>query len=106
MDKKYIYELDYEIVKLVQNLEIDKKQIKIAGSSIIRDLRYFADYDFFSEIYKKPKIEKLERDLIKILNSFNKENMLFLELKIQTTDNKKYRVYPKQEFNTKMLKDA
>ena len=54
MEHKRIYEINPELIKFIVQLKLNpNKKIELTGSSSLKnpESKYFADYDFYSDLY-------------------------------------------------------
>ena len=90
-----------DLKKIIKLLTYKKYKIQLKGSSSLASQRYFSDYDLFSVI---PKSEKegfytFLYELICNIEDGKEGDIYFIELKMQTKQNKKIRVYPNMKLN-------
>ena len=100
LSHKELEEFDADAQKYISYFELPGMQLKINGSSQYKNLLYRSDYDILisvkigtpaTEVFNhlRATLEKIEKDT----------NTFFVELKLQTKDNKKYRFYRKDTFS-------
>ena len=96
-------ESNYEddLKKIIKLLTYKKYKIQLKGSSSLSSQQYFSDYDLFCVIPKSEKegFYKFLSDLINKIESGEEGDIYFIELKMQTKNEKKIRVYPKEKLN-------
>lgn len=91
-EKKNISELDDNMKNIINLLGFKYDKIKIIGSSVLKSIKYFNDYDLAVDINYNYSNKEIYDEIKGILrNIFDNPNLYFIELKIQTINNKKYR---------------
>lgn len=90
-----------DLKKIIKLLTYKNYKIQLKGSSSLASQRYFSDYDLFCVIPKSEKdgFYKFISDLIDGIEGNEDGNIFFMELKMQTQNGNKTRVYPKQKLN-------
>ena len=85
------------LLNVISLIRYDNYKIELLGSASLQSQKYYSDYDLFSVI-KKDDTETAFNKFNKILENI-KENpyLYFIELKIQTKNNEKYKINPKQK---------
>jgi len=95
-----------ELKKLIKFLTYKKHKLELKGSASLASQHYFSDYDFFCFI-RRTSPDDFYEFLTKLLKRIESNpDLWFLELKLQTTTGKKYRVYPHQELSRKVFDKA
>lgn len=114
--KKKFGEYPYEIKKMFQLSKFKKYPVQIHGSASRANLKYYSDFDLYSNITKKYNTKEIYDELIKIIKKIDKSNDHYLiEIKVQQKDGEKKRFFATDEFtfnefekvfneNTKMIK--
>jgi hypothetical protein len=93
--------IDYndDIKKLMDIFKFDKINLELKGSSVLKIIDYYADYDFFSEIKHNYSIKEIFDEFSRILrNIIQNENTYFIEFKIQTLKDEKKKWFPNTNF--------
>jgi hypothetical protein len=86
--------------KLIKIFQFNKENIILQGSSIVKNIRYFSDYDFITNIKRNYGINEIYDEFHKILKTiFDDTSLYFIEFKLQTNDNKKIRWFYDDNFN-------
>ena len=86
--------LDYKIIDIIKILKFNKYKIDIKGSSSLKSQQYFSDYDFFCQIPDKIGGDEAYNTIINIVRKVGEQfGIYFIELKLQTLNNKKIRWY-------------
>jgi len=92
--------------KLLLNIfRFDKEEIHIKGSSNIKNIKIYADYDFYSRIKRKFNIDEIYNEFYKILsNILDNNDLYFIEFKIEN-NKKKIRFYYDEDFSFKKFSE-
>jgi hypothetical protein len=91
-----------DIKKIMNILKFKNEQIELKGSSSLKSQQYFSDYDFLSKIQRKYNPTEIYNEFRGILKYIlDSEELYFMELKIQTIHNEKFRWYPNDNFTLK-----
>jgi hypothetical protein len=94
LHKRNISEFDYKIIDIIKILKFNKYKIDIKGSSSLKSQQYFSDYDFFCQIPDKIGGDEAYNTIINIVRKVGEQfGIYFIELKLQTLNNKKIRWY-------------
>lgn len=105
--KKSPADLDKDLTSLMKILKFGTEHIFLKGSAAIRALKYYGDYDIYTNITHKYKAEAVYDIMSEILNAvLEADNVRFIEMKVQTTKGKKRRWGPDDEFNYPAFKRA
>lgn len=93
-DKKSFINYPTNLKKAIQALRYYQNPIFLMGSSNIRSLQYFGDYDLFTKIENIETAEKSYQEFERILNNTKEHDFMnLLEIKIQLKDGKKIREF-------------
>jgi hypothetical protein len=88
-----------DIKKLMDIFKFDKINLELKGSSVLKIIDYYADYDFFTEIKHNYSIKEIFDEFSRILrNIIQNENTYFIEFKIQSLNDDKKKWFPNTEF--------
>jgi len=104
LEQKSINDYNDLIMKLTTKLKFGDNKILFKGSSAYKTQYFFSDYDLYSLITKKYTAEEAYNNMKKILDyivSDNKNNLYFMELKIQQKDGTKFKWFPNDKFDRK-----
>lgn len=94
LDIKDIGAYDNDVVKFLRFFEFPNHSINFEGSSRYKTLRYKSDYDLILFIKNTTPANEVFNNLRKVLEKIEKESdTYFIELKMQTKDDKKFRFY-------------
>lgn len=97
--------LDDKVKEVLFKLKYKNNPIQLVGSSSLRSQQYYSDFDCVSVIDKKDKPETIFKELESIINKIKQDpDLYFIELKIQTKDNK-FRYYKNDKLNLKVIED-
>ena len=100
LHKRNISEFDYKIIDIIKLLKFNKYKIDIKGSSSLKSQQYFSDYDFFCQIPDKISGDEAYNTIINIVRKVGEQfGIYFIELKLQTLNNKKIRWYNADNIN-------
>jgi hypothetical protein len=82
-----------EVIKLMKVLKFDKQPIELVGSASLKNMRYFGDYDFITNITETDA--KNAYDVLKNIITAIRQNPHYylIELKIQLNSGKKTKIY-------------
>ena len=90
LERKERYRYEDIIKDLINHIGIKDNEIVLLGSSGLSSQRYFSDYDLYTFIKDKPKINILYNYLNEILSYIkDKEKLWFIELKYENTKGEK-----------------
>ena len=104
LEQKMPLNYNESIKKIIKLLTFDKNKLSLKGSSSLTSQQYFADYDFYCIIH--PNKTDFYEFLEKLINNINETNDLwFIELKLQTKDNKKVRITKNHSINKRVYHD-
>lgn len=93
LQKKTYSQYNNELLDIMKIFKFDNKDVILIGSSSLQSQQYFSDFDFILNILNKNS-NLIYDNINKILDKIkSKENLYFIELKIQTTDNNKIRYF-------------
>jgi hypothetical protein len=88
--------------KLLNIFKFNKEEISIKGSSNIKAIKNFADYDFYTKITRNYGSSETYDEFHKILkNILDNSNLYFIEFKMETNKGKKIRFYYNENFSYK-----
>lgn len=99
LHKRNISEFDYKIIDIIKLLKFNKYKIDIKGSSSLKSQQFFSDYDLFCQIPDKISGDEAYNTIINIVRSLEQFGIYFIELKLQTLNNKKIRWYSADSIN-------
>lgn len=100
------YDLNHKIKQVIFSLQYKNNPIKLIGSAAIKSQRYYGDFDMISAINKEDSPEVIYEQFKSIIEKIKKDpDFYFIELKIQTKDEKKFRYYKDDELDLKTIKD-
>jgi hypothetical protein len=92
LDIKDVEAYDKEVVKFLRFFEFPGQSINFEGSSRNEKLKYKSDYDIILFIKNTTPAHEVFNNLRKVLEKIEKEpDTYFIELKMQTKDEKKFR---------------
>jgi hypothetical protein len=95
-----------ELKKLMKFFSYKKNKLELKGSASLASQHYFSDYDFDCSI-RRTSPDDFYEFLTKLMERIEEnDDLWFLELKLQTTTNKKYRIYPHQKLTQKVFDKA
>ena len=84
LERKERYRYEPLVKDLINHIEIKENVIVLLGSSGLSSQRYFSDFDLYSFIKEKPRINTLYNYLNEILSYIkDKNNLWFIELKYE-----------------------
>lgn len=88
-EKKKSSDLDDNIKDIMDILKFKYDKLKIIGSSSLKSLKYFSDYDFKADIKYNYSDKEIYDEIKGILrNIFDNPNLYFVEMKIQNKEHK------------------
>lgn len=103
--KKSKKEYPIAIQKLFKLAQYKDFPIKVHGSASRSDEKYFSDYDIYSDIDKKQKIEDVYKGISAIIKKIDSSKNYYLnEIKLQTNKDKKIRFYPNDDLTLEDFK--
>jgi len=90
-----------DIKMLLKILKFYKLPIDIKGSYILENIKFFSDYDLYTDVKNLNLTTKeIYEEFVRILrNILENNNTYFTEFKIQNTNNTKYKYFPNDEFS-------
>ena len=93
-------EFDRDAQRYISYFELPGMQLKIKGSSVYKNLQYRSDYDILISVKIGTPAAEVFNRLRSVLEKIEKENnTFFIELKLQTKDDKKIRFYHNDTFS-------
>lgn len=91
-----------DVKKLMDIFKFDKINLELKGSSALKIIDYYADYDFFTEIKYNYSVSDIYNEFARILkNILQNKDTYFIEFKIQDLKDKKEKWYPNDKFTFK-----
>lgn len=85
---------------LIKLFKFGVEDIELKGSSIKQNIKFFSDYDFFTQIKRNYDIEEIYDEFHKILkNILDNDNTYFIEFKLQKNNGDKIRWFYNDTFN-------
>jgi len=97
LESKPVASYKDELKRLIKLLTFKKNKLELKGSASLTSQRYFSDYDLFC-VVERPDKDELYDFFSKLLTKIQEtDDLWFIELKLQTKQGKKVRVYPKCE---------
>ena len=91
-----------DIKKLMDIFKFDKINLELKGSSALKIIDYYADYDFFTQIKYNYSVSEVYAEFSRILkNILENKDTYFIEFKIQDLDEKKEKWFPNDKFTFK-----
>jgi hypothetical protein len=91
-----------DVKKLMDIFKFDKINLELKGSSALKIIDYYADYDFFTEIKYKYSVSDVYNEFSRILKGIlENKDTYFIEFKIQDLKNKKQKWFPNEKFTFK-----
>ena len=104
MTSQYLEEkrkYDDNLLNVISSIRYDKYPIMLIGSGSLQSQKYYSDYDIDNFI-KKEEVKTAYEKFKQILENIkNNTNLYFIELKMQTLDNQKYKIQPNQQLSLK-----
>lgn len=96
---------DDKIREMMFSLRYKDNPIVLVGSASLSAQQYSADFDFVSAISRNDTPDQIYNEFNKILEKIDKDpDLYFLELKIQTKDEQKFRYYRGQKLSLDVIK--
>ena len=97
LESKPVANYKDELKRLIKLLTYKKNKLELKGSASLTSQKYFSDYDLFS-VVERPDKDELYDFFVKLMAKIEEtDDLWFIELKLQTKQGKKVRVYPKCE---------
>jgi len=97
LESKPVVSYKDELKRLIKLLTYKQNKLELKGSASLTSQKYFSDYDLFS-VVERPDKDELYDFFVKLLVKIGEtEDLWFIELKLQTKQGRKVRVYPKCE---------
>jgi hypothetical protein len=94
LDIKDVEDYDKDVVKFLRYYEFPGQTINFEGSSKYEKLKYKSDYDIILFIKNTTPVTEVFNNLRKVLQKIEKDpDAYFIELKMQTKDEKKFKWY-------------
>ena len=87
LQPKYKNLLDKKLLNIINLIKFKNNNIELKGCSSLSSQKYFSDYDLFSNISIIPTIEDTYNEFKRMLDELEKNDIKFIELKLQTKDN-------------------
>lgn len=104
MTSQYLEEkrrYDDNLLNIISSIRYDKYPVMLIGSGSLQSQKYYSDYDIDNYI-KKEDVKIAYEKFKQILQNIKDNNSLyFIELKLQTLDNQKYKIKPNQQLTLK-----
>ena len=104
LQPKYKNLLDKKLLNIINLIKFKNNNIELKGSASLSSQKYFSDYDLFSNIQQIPNVEETYNEYKRILQELEKNDIKFIELKLQTVNNKKIRFKPNKPFEIDKFK--
>ena len=104
LEQKNINDYNDLIMKLTTKLKFGDNKILFMGSSAYKTQYFFSDYDLYSLITEKYTPDEAYNNMKNIIDyiiSDNKNNLYFMELKIQQNNGSKFKWFPNDKFDKK-----
>jgi len=104
MTSQYLEEkrrYDDNLLNIISSIRYDKYPIILIGSGSLQSQKYYSDYDI-DNFVEKEDVKTAYKKFRQILENIkNNTNLYFIEFKIQTLDNQKYKIKPNQQLTLK-----
>jgi hypothetical protein len=101
LEEKQPINYNDSIKQIIKLLTFQKNKLYLKGSSSYSSQQYFADYDLFCSLC--PNKDEFYDFLLELLDKIQQStDLYFIELKFQTKDNKKIRIYRKTKLDKKI----
>jgi hypothetical protein len=104
LQPKYKSLLDKKLLNIINLIKFKNNNVELKGSSSLSSQKYFSDYDLFSNISIIPNVEDTYNEFKRIFEDLEKNDIKFIELKLQTVNNKKIRFKPNKPFTLNKFK--
>ena len=86
--------LDKDLISIIKLLKYKDNSIELVGSSKLKALQYFSDYDL-NTYFEKPKQPDLKQFLLTVISNITRyDKLYFIELKFQTLKGEKVKFTP------------
>lgn len=106
IERKNKNEYNEDIKKLINIFKFDKINLELKGSSVLKIIDYYADYDFFCSIWHNYSENEIFAEFKRILAEIlNNNNTYFIEFKTQKLNDKKKKWFPNQNFEYKVFEE-
>jgi hypothetical protein len=100
LETKKNLDIDKDLLKIISIIKFKNNNIELKGSSSIKSQYYYSDYDLYSDILGNYNIYEIYNEFNGILKKvIETSNLYFIEFKIQTNDNNKFRWFPNDTFS-------
>lgn len=107
LQEKQRGEYDYELMKIIKNLQYKNFKIEFKGSASLKSQRFFSDYDLFTNISENQTSEEAYITLKDIINNVSKmDNVYFMELKMEKKNGEKIKFYTVESIKYPKFKKA
>lgn len=98
-------DLNDKLKHILFSLRYKNNPIKLVGSASLKSQIYYGDFDMISAIDKKNSPEEIYHEFNKIIKKINNDpELYFIELKIQTNDEQKFRYYENEPLDLETIK--
>lgn len=98
-EQKQKGEYNEDVKKLMKLFKFDKFNLELKGSSVLKIIDYYADYDFFTYIFHNYPLDDVYNEFNNILRGIlDNKDSYFIEFKTQNLNGDKKKWYPNENF--------